>query len=128
MRTGLVALALFALAGCATVDMPLDLDEDGLLSNEEAEWGTDPLDPDSDGDGHLDGAEVAGGFDPSDSMSHPYTGGWPTDPGCREGHVAEGNEVGDLTGEFFGDDQYGDRFASLDFCGKVLLVEVGAFW
>jgi probable HAF family extracellular repeat protein len=35
-----------------------DDDNDGLTASEEADWGTDPANPDSDGDGLLDGEEV----------------------------------------------------------------------
>jgi hypothetical protein len=35
-----------------------DDDNDGLRASEEADWGTDPNNPDSDGDGLLDGEEV----------------------------------------------------------------------
>ena len=58
---------------------PKDSDGDGLPDDEEAEWGTDPYDPDSDDDGLSDGEEV-------------YE--WKTDPlnpdtdwdGLRDGH------------------------------------------
>ncbi|MFK7926990.1 MAG: hypothetical protein AB8H79_02285 [Myxococcota bacterium] len=130
MRGIVLATALFGLAGCLTdVDIPLDDDGDGLLSNYEIEIGTDPFDPDSDGDGHSDGKEIDKGFDPLNELSYPYTGNYNVDVGCRdEPHEATGNNVGDITGEFAGTDQHGDRFASLDFCGKVILLETGAFW
>lgn len=45
-----------------------DDDNDGLSDDQEADLGTDPLDPDTDGDGLLDGEEVATyGTDPLDS-------------------------------------------------------------
>lgn len=37
---------------------PLDSDGDGLPDAEEAQWGTDPFNPDTDGDGLTDGDEV----------------------------------------------------------------------
>jgi outer membrane protein OmpA-like peptidoglycan-associated protein len=37
---------------------PIDSDGDGLTDQEEAEWGTDPYNPDTDGDGLTDGEEV----------------------------------------------------------------------
>jgi outer membrane protein OmpA-like peptidoglycan-associated protein len=37
---------------------PLDSDGDGLTDEEEAQWGTNPQDPDTDGDGLSDGDEV----------------------------------------------------------------------
>lgn len=130
MRTLALALAALTLSGCVAAHVALSLDDDGdgLLTDEEIAEGTDPSNPDSDGDGHLDGDEVAGGFDPLDAMSHPYKGGYHTDQGCRdEPHRPTGDDVGDITAEFFGDDQYGDRFASLDFCRKVILLKSGAF-
>jgi len=48
-----------------------DDDDDGLLDEEEAEYGTDPLNPDSDGDGFDDGDEVLGEHDPMDSEDYP---------------------------------------------------------
>ena len=45
-------------------DDELDDDADGLTNAEEAELGTDPLDPDSDNDGYKDGQEVFGGYNP----------------------------------------------------------------
>lgn len=130
MRGFILASALLGLAGCLTdVDVPLDEDGDGLLTSFELEIGTDPLNPDSDGDGHSDGVEHDEGFDPLDGLSYPYTGDYHTDQGCRDNpHEPTGNEVGDITGEFFGTDQHGDRFASMDFCKKVILLEVGAYW
>ncbi|MDA0989979.1 MAG: OmpA family protein [Verrucomicrobia bacterium] len=47
-----VAPDLVAIGG------PMDSDGDGLPDNEEAQWGTDPYDPDSDADGLSDGEEV----------------------------------------------------------------------
>jgi hypothetical protein len=41
-----------------------DPDEDGLTNAQEAEYGTDPNNPDTDGDTYLDGAEVEAGYNP----------------------------------------------------------------
>ena len=46
-----------------------DDDNDGLTDTEEAEKGTDPLNPDSDGDGVKDGQEVKDGTDPNKADS-----------------------------------------------------------
>jgi hypothetical protein len=43
---------------------PVDSDGDGLTDEEEAELGTDPINPDTDGDGLTDGEEVERGTDP----------------------------------------------------------------
>ena len=41
-----------------------DTDDDNLYDEEEAQYGTDPNNPDSDGDGYLDGEEVKNGYNP----------------------------------------------------------------
>ncbi|MBP7060743.1 MAG: hypothetical protein KBA91_02075 [Candidatus Moranbacteria bacterium] len=41
-----------------------DSDQDGLSNDEEALYGTDPLNKDTDGDGYSDGVEVQSGYDP----------------------------------------------------------------
>ena len=46
-----------------------DADNDGLTDTEEAQKGTDPLNPDSDGDGVKDGQEVKDGTDPNKADS-----------------------------------------------------------
>jgi len=43
----------------------VDTDGDGLTDDQEAIYGTDPMNPDTDGDGYLDGDEVAGGYNPN---------------------------------------------------------------
>jgi len=42
-----------------------DADDDGLLAEEEAQYGTDPLNADTDGDGKSDFSEVAMGGNPT---------------------------------------------------------------
>lgn len=44
-----------------------DADGDGLASAQEAQYGTDPENPDTDADGYTDGGEVAAGYDPNGS-------------------------------------------------------------
>jgi hypothetical protein len=48
----------------------VDRDEDGLLDNEEAWYGTDPADPDTDGDGYGDRLERELGADPRAFDAH----------------------------------------------------------
>ncbi|MGC9399594.1 MAG: CARDB domain-containing protein [Anaerolineae bacterium] len=56
-------------------DGPLgDPDGDGLTNEEEADWGTDPNNPDTDGDGISDGDEVDQGTDPTDPNDPPPPG------------------------------------------------------
>lgn len=124
MRTLLIAVGISALAGGCAADMylPMDLDEDGLLENEEQELGTDPTVADSDGDGHLDGAELNEGTDPLDFEDHPYLGGYEIDKDCRGSVVAQGNGIGEVTVNITGPDQFGETVDSYDFCGKYILL------
>ena len=117
-----LGLALLAGACVAEVEMPLDVDEDGLLDIEEDELGTDPLVADSDGDGHLDGAEALEGTDPLDFEDHPYFGGYEIDADCKDQISPEGNEVGMVTDKIQGPDQFDEMVDSYDFCGKYLLL------
>ncbi len=60
----------------------LDSDGDGVSDfEEEDQYGTDPLDPDTDGDGFEDGTEITLGTDPLDPASFPVsvsgTGAYP---------------------------------------------------
>lgn len=48
----------------ATSTPAADDDNDGLTNIEEAEYGTDPNEPDTDGDGFFDGEEVKNGYNP----------------------------------------------------------------
>ena len=123
IRQTLTVMCAIALGACATeVDIALDLDEDGLLDFEEEELGTDPMSADSDGDDHADGDEIAAGTDPLDFDDHPYKGGYEIDGDCRDSIVAEGNEIGSVTDNIKGPDQFGEMVDSYDFCGKYLLL------
>ena len=83
---------------------PTDSDGDGIPDDEEAEWGTDPFDPDTDDDGLTDGEEIlqykTDPLNPDTDLDalkdgeevHTYT----TDPLRRDtdnGGVADGHEV-----------------------------------
>ena len=83
---------------------PNDSDGDGLIDNDERQYGTDPSNPDSDGDGLLDGDEVFGyGTLPtvpdsdSDALSDGeeiFTYGTnPLDPDTDRGGLSDGREV-----------------------------------
>ena len=117
-----VGFAVLFSACVAEVEMPLDIDEDGLLDIEEDELGTDPAVADSDGDGHLDGAEALEVTDPLDFDDHPYFGGYEIDGDCRELISAEGNAIGQVTDNIKGPDQFDEVVDSYDFCGKYLLL------
>lgn len=129
MGTRLPFLALLAGCDIAAVDMPFDDDADGLLTNEEEDAGTDPLDPDSDDDGWLDGDERGQHTDALDPDDHPYTGGWEIDV-CRSQMPEEGTgtAVGDIAPDFALSDQYGDTLRLHDFCGKAVMLVSAAFW
>jgi hypothetical protein len=127
-------IASLALVGCgtATVDMPLDVDGDGLLSSEEEELGTDPNNPDHDGDGITDGEEVNSGLNPLDSTDGPYPRGWPRD-GCRNDPVENVGTsspyvVGEITADFELPDQDGNMVRLYDFCAQAILLVSAADW
>jgi len=105
----------------------LDADGDGLTNFEEADWGTDPNNPDSDGDEWTDGEEVEQNTDPMDSDDKPYAGGWAIDA-CRNDISETGDAVDKVTGNFSLSDQYGEQVRLHDFCGKVVLLIGAAFW
>jgi hypothetical protein len=125
----LSAGVLLVAAGCdpAMVDISFDQDQDGLLSNEEEDIGTDPNDADSDGDGHLDGDEVFAGTDPLDADDHPYLGGWDITR-CDEVPQPTGDDLGQITADFQLFDQYGEEVSLYDFCQKTVLLVTGTFW
>ncbi len=88
----------------ATEKGPLDSDRDGLIDNDERQYGTDPGNPDSDGDGLLDGDEVFSyGTQPmspdsdGDSLldgDEIFTYGTnPLDPDTDRGGFSDGREV-----------------------------------
>ena len=130
MRLHTLSAAVLLLSiGCdpAMVDIPFDQDQDGLLSNEEEEIGTDPDEADSDGDGHSDGDEWFGGTDPMDADDHPYLGGWDITR-CNAEPQPTGDGVGQITADFLLPDQHGEEVSLYDFCQKTVLLVTGTFW
>ena len=115
--------------GCAysEVDVPYDEDGDGLMTEDETAYGTDPQKADSDGDSYDDGVEVAGNTDPTNRSDHPYEGGWPIDA-CRWDIDGTGVEVGGIAPDFELEDQHGEMVRLHDFCGKAILLTFGAEW
>ena len=81
-----------------------------------------PMLPILTGDGHADGKEIEKGTDPLDIDDHPYMGEYEIDKGCRDDVVSEGNEVGSVTDNIVGVDQFGETVDSYDFCGKYILL------
>ncbi len=129
LRFSMCIASIGLLSGCdpALVDAPLDQDKDGLLSDIEAEIGSDPDNADSDGDGHSDGSEYDNGTDPNDSSDHPYMGGWQVNR-CDEDPIPSGNALGDVTQDFALTDQYGEEVSLYDFCENTVLLVTGTYW
>ena len=124
-----LSIVPFLALGCSysEVDVPYDVDGDGLMEDEETELGTNPEKADTDGDSYDDGVEVAGNTDPNNRGDHPYKGGWPIDS-CRWDVESTGVEIGGIAPDFELEDQYGDTVRLHDFCGKVVLLTIGAQW
>ena len=110
----------------ANVDIPLDQDGDGIVSNEEALIGTDPTNADSDNDGFSDGEELDMGTDPTDDSSRPYLGGWPMDA-CADDIVETGYDKGEIAPDFELVDQFGDTVRLYDFCDHTVLLAAAAY-
>ena len=121
------AIGLVTACSPANVDIPLDQDGDGIMSNEEALIGTDPMNPDSDNDGFMDGEELDLGTDPTDDGDRPYLGGWPMDA-CADEIVGEGYDKGQIAPDFELIDQFGDAVRLYDFCDHTVLLASAAFW
>jgi peroxiredoxin len=125
----LLSLVAFT-AGCGRASVELnsdDQDGDGLGSDEEAQYGSDPALADTDGDVYDDGVEVASFTDPTDADDHPYEGGWTIDS-CRNDVVSTGMAVGNIAPQFELEDQFGETVRLHDFCGKAVLLVLGAEW
>jgi peroxiredoxin len=124
-----LSIVPFLAVGCnySDVDVPYDIDGDGLMGDEETEYGTNPEKADTDGDSYDDGVEVAGNTDPTNRGDHPYEGGWPIDS-CRWDIEGTSVEVGGIAPDFELQDQFDETVRLHDFCGKVVLLTIGAEW
>ena len=129
MRTFILPASIL-LSGCvvAKTSIAIDQDQDGLMSNVEADIGTDPAVRDSDGDGVDDGIEHDQGTNPLDPNEKPYIGGWSIDKACRDTITGVGNEVGDITTDIEAPNQFGELVSMYDFCSRAILLTSGAFW
>ncbi len=117
-----------SLTGCvASVDVDLDVDQDGLLASEESDLGTDPESKDSDKDGYDDGVELEGNTDPADKLDKPYQLGWKIDA-CRHDVESTGFDKGDVADDFALIDQLGETVHLHDFCDQVVYLVFAAFW
>ena len=103
-----------------------DFNGDGLTDAEEEALGSDPENVDSDGDGFEDGVEADWYTDPGDPQDHPYEGGWPIDA-CRHDLTPTGMSVGDTINDVKLVDQYGEEVRLHDFCDHVVLIEHAGF-
>ncbi len=125
---------LFALTACGKGDdLPQgateqDRDGDGLTNADEAQWGSDPDDPDTDRDTYDDGVEVAQFTDPINGYDHPYTGGWRIDA-CRN-DLGEGQSYapGSIVPSWSLMDQNGDGVRIHDFCDQVVVLASSTEW
>jgi hypothetical protein len=128
MRKLMMFAGLVGLSACSPgiVEVPLDQDGDGLLSDLEAELGTDPFAADTDGDGYSDSEEFEIGTDPTDLFDRPYIGGWPMDK-CADSVVGTGHQIGETVEDFQLQDQYGDLVRMYDFCNHTVLLVESAF-
>ena len=106
--------------------LEVDSDGDGLTDSEEEILGSDPDKVDSDGDGFDDGVEADWYTDPGDPQDHPYEGGWPIDA-CRHDLAPTGMSVGDVINDVKLVDQYGEEIRLHDFCDHVVLIEHAGF-
>lgn len=76
-----ISYKIFDFAKAEVVKEDLDTDKDGILDKDEAQYGTNPMNPDTDGDGLFDGEEV---FKFKTD---------PLDPDTDKGGVKDGAEV-----------------------------------
>ena len=127
MRAWLPLATLLTGCATATLEVTLDLDGDGLLSDWEEANGLDPTKADTDGDGIDDDKELKEGTDPTDALDRPYKGGWGKDA-CRHDYDGTGYDVGDIAMPFELVDQFGDTLKLADFCGRQVLLMSHSFW
>ena len=137
------------LIGCPTgekngPEADLDADDDGLLDDEEATYGTDPTLADSDGDGFGDKDEVDAGYSPTWEFSHPYEEGdyligncpvhpdvesaGPTGTGSYKSYTWDAYQDGDVMANLLTHDKYDQDISLYAFCGNYVLVTESAEW
>ena len=103
-------------------------------------------DDDPDGDGYTNDEEVDAGTNPNYEYSHPYIGDYrvgycrtkpnPTGPTKEQTYVGDDGfrfdylsyQQGDIAENFTLRDQYGEQVDLYSFCGKHIMIVVGAGW
>ena len=137
LASPLVCLFLLLTLGCAkdAPSVPTDDDGDGLLSDFEAQVGTQPDQADSDGDGCDDALEVLSYFDPLDAEDRPYQGVYPRGPRPDDAAFAEmaetfgaGFDTGQQNTNWTLLDQHGEAVELHDLYGQVVMVLVAREW
>ena len=101
---------------------------------------------DPDGDGYTNAEEVGAGTNPNYEYSHPYTGDYrvgfcgtkpnPTGPTKSQTYASDDGfrydylsyQQGDVADNFTMRDQYGEEVDLYSFCGKHIMLVVGAGW
>ncbi len=129
-----LGLSLLVIMACSpeeeeelvTCNAEMDADGDGLDDCQEEELGLDPNLEDSDDDGSTDSEEVDCLSDPLDAEEACYACGWDrNDPGNL---VSDGNEVGDVMGNYKLPDQCGEKVDLWDFYGEYHILYLTAAW
>lgn len=119
----LLAPIVSIAVGCADKssdddDLTADVGPDGEIQ----------LDPsgDEDGDGHSNGDEAELGSDPLDPNDVPYAGGWKKSR-CPDDLAVTGDGVGQTPDDFALVDQYGEEWHLHDFCDSTVMLEFSGF-
>ncbi|MBK9366102.1 MAG: redoxin domain-containing protein [Deltaproteobacteria bacterium] len=137
LASPLVCLSLLLTLGCAgdAPSAPTDDDGDGLLSDFEAQVGTQPDQADSDGDGCDDALEVLSYFDPLNAEDRPYQGVYPRGPRPDDAAFAEmaetfgaGFDTGQQNTNWTLLDQHGEAVELYDLYGQVVLLLIAREW
>jgi hypothetical protein len=111
--------------GTAVVDIPLDVDLDGLMGDEEVAAGTNPDLADTDGDGTNDGDELLAGTDP---LVAGYPQGWPIGNCSSSSGLEIGTTVGTKMDDFELVHSDGTVVRLYDFCELAVLLVSSADW
>jgi peroxiredoxin len=125
----LAALCLVPLVACENPDP----DEDGLSTEFERAFGTNPEVADTDNDGFDDALEILTYFSPRDADDFPYEGGFSRGPLMRKAEWDDYTEddgwgVDDITRNWTLTDQHGGEIQLKRFYGNVILIDLSSEW